>query len=120
MDHSHSRRRGDCTTIDQITITQQREGEIVASEQIVDASCEVDALAAVALGMWLADVASSPFEGVARTVVLWSVRTVGSGILFVCFLFGFGYLFDRLERRKTSTQSAGGETPKEDPRGRSG
>lgn len=73
----------------------------------------LECVAAVALGMWLADVASSHFEGAARTVVLWTVRTGGSGILFVCFLFGFGYLFDQLEGRKTRTKSAGGDSENE-------
>lgn len=60
-----------------------------------------EGIAALMLGMWLADVASSHFEGVWRTVVLWTVRTLGSGIIFLCFLFGFGYLFGCLEGRKT-------------------
>lgn len=59
----------------------------------------LEGIAAIALGMWLADVASSHFEGAGHTIVLWTIRIVGSGIIFLCFLFGFGYLFGCLRKR---------------------
>ncbi len=47
MDYYHSKRSGDCTTIDDITFTQQRGDEIVASEQIVDAPCHPDEMESI-------------------------------------------------------------------------
>ena len=70
----------------------------------------LEAIAAIALGEWLGDVVSSHFEGTWRTVVLWTIRIVGSGVFFLCFLFGFAYLFDCLERRKIPKTKDGKDT----------
>jgi hypothetical protein len=70
----------------------------------------LEAIAAIALGAWLADVVSGHFDGTWRTVVLWTIRTVGSGIFFLCFLFAFGYLFDYLERRALPKTPDGEDT----------
>ena len=70
----------------------------------------LEGIAAIALGAWLADTVSSHFDGTWRTIVLWTIRTVGSGIFFLCFLYGFGYLFDYLERRKIPKTPDGKDT----------
>ena len=70
----------------------------------------LEVIAAIALGAWLADKVSSHFDGTWRTVVLWTIRTVGSGVFFLCFLYGFGCLFDYLERRKIPKTSDGKDT----------
>ncbi len=62
----------------------------------------LECIAAIALGGWLADRLSSHFTGVWHKIVFWSVATVGSGVIFLIFLFGFGYLFSYLSRHKTS------------------
>jgi hypothetical protein len=61
----------------------------------------LEGIAAFALGGWLAEKLSSHFEGFWHTAVLWSVRTVGSGVIFLLLLYGFGYFFSYLDRRKT-------------------
>jgi hypothetical protein len=60
-----------------------------------------EAIAAIALGGLLADKLSSHFHGFWHTTILWTVRTAGSGVIFIIFLYGFGYLFGYLGRRKT-------------------
>jgi hypothetical protein len=40
MDFYRSKHRGGCTTVDDVTFTQQREGKIVATEQIKDGTCQ--------------------------------------------------------------------------------
>ncbi len=80
-----------------------------------DAGCTlielIEVVAAIALGAWLADKVSSYFTGAWRTLVLWTIRTIGSGIIFLCFLYGFGYLLAYLERRKTQKTSDEKHTP---------
>lgn len=62
----------------------------------------LEGVAAIALGGWLADRLSSHIEGVRHKIVFWSIATVGSGIIFVIFLFGFGYLLSYSRRHKPS------------------
>jgi hypothetical protein len=64
----------------------------------------LEAIAAIELGGLLAEKLSSPFHGIWHALVLWTIRTVGSGIIFVLLLYGFGYLFDYLRRRKALKQ----------------
>ena len=52
----------------------------------------LEVIAAIAIGAWLADTASNYFEGVGRKVVYWTIATVGSALIFLCFLVGIGYL----------------------------
>jgi hypothetical protein len=61
----------------------------------------LEGTAAIALACWLAEKLSSYYEGFWHTAVLWTVRTVGSVAIFLVLLYGFGYLFDYLSRRKT-------------------
>ena len=70
----------------------------------------LEAVAAIALGVWLADAVSSHFDGAWREFVLWTIRIAGSGIIFLFFLFGFGYLFDCLQRRKPPKATDGTDT----------
>lgn len=60
----------------------------------------VEVIAAIALGALLAEKVSLHFDGTWRSVVLWSSRTVGSGIFFLCFLFGVNYLAKSLRRQQ--------------------
>ena len=66
----------------------------------------LECIAAIALGGWLADKASSHFEGVWHSVVFWTIATVGSGVIFVLFLYGFGYLFSYLRRHEKTPKPA--------------
>ena len=52
----------------------------------------LEATVAIAIGAWLADVASNNCEGVGRKVVYWTIATVGSALIFLCLLVGIGYL----------------------------
>ena len=61
----------------------------------------LEGIAAIALGSWLAEKLSSHFEGFWHAAVLWTVLTIGSGMIFLLLLYGFGYLFSYLCRRKT-------------------
>ena len=53
----------------------------------------LEAIVAIAIGACLADTASMYFEGIGQKVVYWTIATVGSAIIFLCLLFGIGYLF---------------------------
>ena len=70
----------------------------------------LEGIAAIALGAWLADKVGSHFQGVWHTIVYWTIATVGSGIIFLCFLFGFGYLFASRKHRQIQKASDGKDT----------
>jgi prepilin-type N-terminal cleavage/methylation domain-containing protein len=53
----------------------------------------LEAIVAIAIGACLAETASKYFEGIGQKVVYWTIATVGSAIIFLCLLFGIGYLF---------------------------
>jgi hypothetical protein len=44
MDFYHSKHDTICTTVDCLSITQQRNGQTVATEQITDGSCQTSAM----------------------------------------------------------------------------
>jgi Kef-type K+ transport system membrane component KefB len=60
----------------------------------------LEGVAACFLAFWLAEKLSSYCEDFWRTSVLWTVTTVGSVAIFFILLYGFGYLFHYLSRRK--------------------
>lgn len=60
----------------------------------------LEAIVAIALATWLADIVSSHFEGTWHTVAFWIVRIACSVVFFLCLLCGFGYLFHYLDRRR--------------------
>jgi hypothetical protein len=64
----------------------------------------LEVIAAIALGGLLAEILSSPFHGFWHPVVLWAVRTVGSGVIFLLLFWGIGHLFSYLRRRKALKQ----------------
>ncbi len=70
----------------------------------------LEAIAAIALGVWSANTLSGHCEGVWRAIVFWTVATVGSGIIFVLFLYGFGTLFGYLRRHGKNQSET--DTPK--------
>ena len=68
------------------------------------------AIAAIALGGWLASIVGSYFVGAWHTIVFWTIATVGSGILFCAFYKGLITFFAYLKRRKIQKASNGKDT----------
>jgi hypothetical protein len=65
------------------------------------------ALAAIALGGWLASIVGSHFEGTWHAIVFWTIATVGSGIFFCAFYKSLITFFAFLKRRKIQKASNG-------------